>query len=140
MKIKSVPKEELETMQYDDLAYIILREKGKKMKTADIFKVVCSTLGMSDAEYEAKIADFFILLATEKRFMQLDKGYWDLKENHKVEIKEEEDDEQDVIEIVEETTEEETEEVIFDSKNSDDDEDDDGLKDLVVIDDDDEEN
>ena len=29
MKIKSVSKEELETMSFDDIAYVILKEKGK---------------------------------------------------------------------------------------------------------------
>ena len=29
MKFKTVKKEEIETMSFDDLAYIILKEKGK---------------------------------------------------------------------------------------------------------------
>ena len=32
MKLKNIPKEELETMNYDDIAYIILNEEKKKMK------------------------------------------------------------------------------------------------------------
>ena len=38
MKFKSVSIEELETLPFDDIAYIILKEKGKKMKINDIFK------------------------------------------------------------------------------------------------------
>ena len=73
MKLKSIDKDTLETMQFDDIAYIILKEKGKKMKITDIFKIICDALGMTDKEYENQIGDFFTLLATEKRFIQLEK-------------------------------------------------------------------
>ena len=36
MKLKSIDKDTLETMQFDDIAYIILKEKGKKMKSNDL--------------------------------------------------------------------------------------------------------
>ncbi len=139
MKIKDITKEELEAMPFDDIAYLILKEKGKKMKTVDIFGNIKELLGMSDSEYEARIADFFTLLATEKRFIQLEQGYWDLRENHTAKIEIEED-EEEIEEIEEETLEEtqiEEDEDIFlnDAKEPDDDETDDELKDLVVIDD-----
>ena len=73
MKLKSIDKDTLETMQLDDIAYIILKEKGKKMKITDIFKIICDALGMTDKEYENQIGDFFTLLATEKRFIQLER-------------------------------------------------------------------
>ena len=82
MKFKNVTKEELETMSLDDIAYMVLKEKNKKMKTIDIFKIISEELGFSEREFDEKIADFFALLATEKRFIQLDKGFWDLRENH----------------------------------------------------------
>ena len=129
MKIKDITKEELEAMPFDDIAYLIKKEKGKKMKTVDIFGNIKELLGMSDSEYEARIADFFTLLATEKRFIQLEQGYWDLRENHtaKIEIEEE---------TLEETQIEEDEDIFLnDAKEPDDDETDDELKDLVVIDD-----
>ena len=59
MKLKDITKEELEVMGYDDIAYLILEESKKKMKITDLFKKVCSLRGLSDAEYEAHIADFF---------------------------------------------------------------------------------
>lgn len=74
MKFKSVTKEELETMSFDDIAYIILKEKGKKMKINDIFKIICDTLCLGDSAFENQIGDFFTLLATEKRFIQLERG------------------------------------------------------------------
>ena len=86
MKFKTISKEELETLQFDDIAYIILKEKGKKMKITDIFKIICDSLNLGEAAFENQIGDFFALLTTEKRFIQLEKGYWDLRENHTAEI------------------------------------------------------
>jgi DNA-directed RNA polymerase delta subunit len=137
MKLKTINKEELETMSFDDLAYVILKEKGKKMKTADIFGTIKELLQMSDAEYEARIADFFTLLATEKRFIQLDKGFWDLRENHtaKIEIEDVEDEDEELEnEIIEETETEEDDIFLDESKEIDDDETEDELKDFVVLD------
>lgn len=137
MKFKSVTKEELETMSFDDIAYIILKEKGKKMKINDIFKIICDTLCLGDSAFENQIGDFFTLLATEKRFIQLEKGYWDLRENHtsEVDISALEDEEDDII------VEDEKEDVYEESTNyyddideMDDDKSDDDLKDLVIVD------
>lgn len=137
MKFKSVTKEELETMSFDDIAYIILKEKGKKMKINDIFKIICDTLCLGDSAFENQIGDFFTLLATEKRFIQLEKGYWDLRENHtsEVDISALEDEEDDII------VEDEKDDVYEESANYyddideiDDDKSDDDLKDLVIVD------
>ena len=137
MKFKTVNKEELETMSFDDIAYVILKEKGKKMKINDIFKIICDTLCLGDTAFENQIGDFFTLLATEKRFIQLEKGYWDLKENHtsEVNISDLEDDYDDDI-----ISEEEKDEVYEDNDyyddidDMDDDKPDDDLKDLVIVD------
>lgn len=139
MKLKSISEEEIETMSYDDIAYVILKEKGKKMKLLDLFNEVIEQLKLNKEEAENHLADFFSLLSTEKRFIQLDKGFWDLRENHtsKVELSDiEEDDEEDEIEVEEEQTPEEDEMYIDETKESDDDEVEDEYKDLVVIDDD----
>ena len=40
MKLKNLSKEELETLPFDDIAYIILKDKGNKMKINDIFKKI----------------------------------------------------------------------------------------------------
>ncbi|MCI6349876.1 MAG: DNA-directed RNA polymerase subunit delta [Tenericutes bacterium] len=139
MKLKSISEEEIETMSYDDIAYVILKEKGKKMKLLDLFNEVIDQLKLNKEEAENHLADFFSLLSTEKRFIQLDKGFWDLRENHtsKVELSDiEEDDEEDEIEVEEEQTPEEDEMYIDETKESDDDEVEDEYKDLVVIDDD----
>ncbi len=138
MKLK-YSREELEAMPYDDLAYMILKEKGKKMKTIEIFTVICKNLDLDINQYEDKIADFFTLLATEKRFIQLQKGYWDLKENHTSDIKieetvEESEEDDDIDMELKTPVEEEETPDYYDTKEDDDDDADDGLGDLVIID------
>lgn len=139
MKLKSIDKDTLETMQFDDIAYIILKEKGKKMKITDIFRTICDALGMTDKEYENQIGDFFTLLATEKRFIQLEKGYWDLRENHtsEINIQDLEDDMDDDIEVESPEEDNNTDEEgdYYDTiDDMEDDDSDDDLKDLVIVD------
>lgn len=140
MKFKTISKEELETLQFDDIAYIILKEKGKKMKITDIFKIICDSLNLGEAAFENQIGDFFALLTTEKRFIQLEKGYWDLRENHTAEIsiKEIEEELEDEIIDEEETEMEEPEEdegnYYDDIDDMNDDKEDDDYKDLVIVD------
>lgn len=138
MKFKTVSNEELETLPFDDIAYIILKEKGKKMKIQDIFKIICDTLNLGESAFENQIGDFFALLATEKRFIQLEKGYWDLRENHtsEISIKEIEDELEDDIVIEEEKEDDNDEDDNYydDIDDIDDDKEDDDLKDLVIVD------
>ena len=139
MKFKTATIEELETLPFDDIAYIILKEKGKKMKINDIFRIICDTLNLGESVFENQIGDFFALLATEKRFIQLEKGYWDLRENHtsEISIKEIEDELEDEIlpdSIVEEEDEEDEEDYYDDIDDMDDDKEEDDLKDLVIVD------
>ena len=143
MKLKDYSQEELELMNYDDIAYIILNEEKTKMKINVLFKKVCDALDLTDAEYEAKIADFFELLTTDKRFYMLEDGSWDLKELHNPKVVIDDEEDESIIEEVEnddeELIEEEEEEDIFYDRDQDDDLPDDDLEDLVVIDVDDEE-
>ena len=135
MKLKDIPKEELELMGYDDIAYLILEETKKKMKITDLFQKVCDILGLSEAEYEAHIADFFEILTTDKKFIMLENGFWDLRTRHSEKLViEDDDDEYEEIPKEEEETEEETEDDAFYNEDSDDDTPDDDLKDFVVID------
>ena len=140
MKLKDYKKEELELMGYDDIAIIVLQESGKKMKIADIFKKICDALEMSESEYENRIGDFFELLSTNKNFIMLENGFWDLKSKHnsKVVIDEEEE-VSEVLEEDEEELEETEEEDIFYENDDDDDIVEDDLNDLVIIDMDEEE-
>ena len=138
MKLKDISPEELELMGYDDIAALILEESGKKMKIFDLFKKVCEILHLTDAEFENKIADFFELLSTDKKFTMLENGYWDLRAKHNVEIVIDEEDDDTLSEVVEndedEIEPEEDETDIFYETDDTDDEDEDDLQDLVVID------
>ena len=139
MKFKTINKEDLETMPFDDIAYIILKEKGKKMKINDIFKIICDELSLGEDAFENQIADFFALLATEKRFIQLEKGYWDLRENHTSEInikdiEEELEDDELTEEKEDEDIEEHESDFYDDIDETDDDDTDDDLRDLVIVD------
>ena len=145
MKLNDIPEYELETMNYDDIAYIILKDEKQKMKINELFKKVCDALKLPEELFEEKIADFFELLTTDKRFIMLQDGYWDLKEFHnpKVVVDDEEDDLITNEEIEEQdddlVEEQEDEDDIFYDTDTDDDLPDDDLEDLVVIDVDDEE-
>ena len=147
MKLKGYTKEDLESMSYSELAEIILNEKGSSMKIVDIFKKICKLLEMSDAEFEAKVADFFELISTDKNFIVLEKGFCDLRKKHTPKVVIEEDDEE-VIEpeaVDEEETEPEddSEEDIFYDNSSDKDDvedNDDELSDFIVVDEEEEVN
>ncbi len=139
MKLKDYSKEELENMSYDDLAYIILTEKKKKMKIIDLFSEIGKLVSLPESAIEEKIGDFFEMLTLDKRFIMLDDGTWDLKERHAqnnmILDDEEEDISDEVEEDIEEDNEEEEDEIFYDE---DDDDSEDDLKDLVVISDEEE--
>ena len=135
MKITDLSKEELESKSYDDIAYMILESTGEKIKITDLFKEICDLLGLSNEEYEAKIADFFQVLSTDHRFIMLEKGFWDLKSRHQAKIIMEDDDED-----IDTGLDNEEEDIYYDEDEPTDDDDDD-LQGLVVVSDDsDEEN
>ena len=136
MKSIKLTEEELLSMSYDDVAYLILEQKKKKMKIQDLFKEVIKLMKLPDKVFEEHLADFFELLSTDKRFIMVDKGYWDLKINHKTKLIIEEEDEEDIIDTSEETEqqEEDEEEINYDEEVLDDDETEDDLKELVIMD------
>ena len=136
MKSLNLSEEELLSMSYDDVAYKVLEHREKKMKIQDLFKEVIRIMNLPESAFEDHLADFFELLSTDKRFIMLEKGYWDLKINHKTKlIIDEDDDEEEVIEDRDVEEDEETEEEInYDEELIDDDETEDDLKDLVVMD------
>lgn len=136
MKLKDIPQDELELMNYDDIAYLILEQEKKKMKINDLFKKVCDLLGLSEEEYITQIADFFEMLTLNKKFVMLENGYWDLRTRHseKIVIDDDDDDYEEVSEPEkeEETTEEE--DTTYDKETEDDDAPDDDLKDFMIVD------
>ena len=139
MKLKQIPKEELELMGYDDIALLILQESGKKMKLRDIFAKVINILGLSEERVDEELLDFFELMSINKKFVMLDKGYWDLQSRHKLDLvfdmDEDEDETSDEEELIEEETEDEEEDIFYDKEDETDDVVEDDLADLVVVDD-----
>lgn len=137
MKKINLTEEELAIMSYDDVAYLILENNQKKMKIQDLFKEVIKVMNLGDSAFEEHLADFFELLSTDKRFIMVEKGYWDLKINHSTKlIIDDEDDEEEILDEVEETNEDEEEEetINYDEELVDDDDAEDDLKDLVILD------
>lgn len=144
MKLKDLSKEELETMSFGDITEIVLSEKGASMKIVDIFKKICTLLEMSDAEFENKIADYFELISTDKKFIVLDKGYCDLRKKHTPKLIIEED-EEDVVEVEvtddeekDDIEEENDSDIFYDSSSEEDDveDTDDELTDFIMVDED----
>ncbi len=143
MSLKTMKKEDLELLSNKDIAFMILEEGKRKLNTADLFNKIIKLLELPESTFEKKIADFYTALATDKRFILLDNGKWDLRSNHtsdkviKVSDDDDEDENEDENED-EEKQEDEIEEDSFDDTEDEDYDDDtnEELKDLVVIDED----
>lgn len=136
MNIRNLPLEELELLSYADIAYELLKEDRKPLKTPVLFKEVCSLLEISEDAMFDMIGEFYTALTTDKRFVLLDDAEWDLKEFHIVKTiieDEEENSEEDEEEVdPEEVTETEDELVEQDIEDYEDIEDDD-LDDLSIL-------
>ncbi len=137
MKLKNISKEELETMSYTDITYLLLKENKKSMNTAKLFKNICDLLELTDEEYSEKIGDYYTSLTIDKRFHMLESGNWDLTENHKVELQIDDEEEIETEEETEESeeTEDEQEENIdsLDSLDDELDDVDDDTLDLSIV-------
>lgn len=142
MSLKKMSKDELELMSNKDITYLLLEESAKPINTLNLFKKIAKLLELPESTIDSKIADYYTALATDKRFIMLEDGSWDLRSRHtsdKVIKITDEDDEDDI----EENEEEEENEDDIEEDNYDDTEDEDydedtneELKDLVVIDED----
>lgn len=137
--------EDLELLSNKDIAELILQNSKRTLNTADLFKKIIKLLELPESTFEAKIADFYTSLATDKRFILLDNGKWDLRVNHTSDkvvkvVQDDDEDEEEEIEDKDEDDEsnEDEEEDSYDDKEDDvyDDETNEELKDLVVIDED----
>lgn len=142
MKVK-LTQEEIDTMSYDDVAFLILEAYGKKMKTPDLFTKVIKVMSLPEEEFSRGIGDFFELLITDKRFVMLENGFWDLKTNHSTKVVFDDEDDEDELDLIDTDDEDESEieeddtEINYDEDNIEDD-DEDELQDLVIIDETDE--
>lgn len=140
MKLEKLSKDELELLSYKDITNILLQEKGAQ-NTPTLFKQIVTMLELSDSFYESKIGDYYMMLTTDKRFILLDNGNWDLKDKHKsdkiINVDDDDDDEIELEDAQGKSREETDEENDYDSTDDDDYEDtEEDLKDLVIIDED----
>ncbi len=142
MSINDMSKDELELLSYKDITNILLEEKGA-MNTKDLFKTITSLLELPNSIFETKIGDYYTTLTTDKRFILLSDGTWDLRDKHtsdKVAIVVDDEDESDELDVTEDEENEEDieEDSSYDDVSSEDefDDSDDDLKDLVIMDED----
>ena len=138
MSIKNMKKEELELLSYKDITNILIEEEGPQ-NTPNLFKKIVDLLELDNKFYESKIGDYYMMLTTDKRFILLNDGNWDLREKHtsdkviKVEEDEDELDNDDVSSKSKDDIDDEDDD--YDSSDDFDDDDDD-FKDLVILDED----
>jgi len=139
MSLKNMKKEELELLSNKDITNLILEESKRKLNTADLFKKIIKLLDLPESTFESKIAEYYTALATDKRFILLEDGSWDLRSRHTSDkiLKIQEDDEEEDDEEQEEQEETIEEDSYDDNDNEEYDEStNEELKDLVVIDED----
>ena len=144
MDLKKMTKDELELLSNKDITNLILTDSEKSMNTADLFKKIIKLLELPESCFEKKIADYYTSLATDKRFVLLDDGTWDLRNRHTSDkvVKITEEDDEDEAEIKEDEDEEEDDDTLLEDSYDDtddtdyDDETNEELKDLVIIDED----
>ena len=142
MSLKKMKKEELELMSNKDITNLILEESKKSINTADLFKKIIKLLELPEKTFETKIGDYYTALTTDKRFILLEDGTWDLRSRHTSDkvIKFAEEEEDDEEEMIEETKDQddESEEDNYDDKDDEDydEETNEELKDLVIIEED----
>lgn len=134
---KKLKKEELELMSYNDIAFILLKEKSKQM-TLDLFTTIVEMLELPKKTVENRIGEFYTALTNDKRFILLEDGHWDLQQNHKVKSLTSEEDFEDFEEETEDYDDEEIEkeDEMFDNEDTDDDISDitEEYKNLVIVD------
>ena len=138
MSIKKMTKEELELLSYKDITNLLLEEEGPK-NTPELFKKIVKLLELSDSFYESKIGDYYMMLTTDKRFLLLDDGNWDLRSRHTSDkiVTVEDEEEETELEDSAVKAKDETDEIDYDLEQDDEfDDTDDDLKDLVILDED----
>ncbi len=143
MSLSKMKKEDLELLSNKDITNLILEENKKPLNTAELFKKIIKLLELPDSVFESKIGDYYTALSTDKRFILLDDGTWDLRSRHTsdkvVKVTDEEDEEEEETDADSEQLdqEEDIEEDDYDDTDEEYDEDtNEELKDLVVIDED----
>ena len=100
MDIKKMPKDELELLSNKDITFYLLEQSKKSINTKDLFTEIIKLLELPKKTFDEKIGDYYTSLATDKRFILLSDGTWDLRSRHTSDkivkvVDSEEDDEDD---------------------------------------------
>ncbi len=138
MSIKDMKKEDLELLSYKDITNKLLEENGAT-NTKDLFKEITTLLELPNSVFETKIGDYYTTLTTDKRFILLEDGKWDLRDRHtsdKLAMAMDEEDDADDMDVHNDVEEEQEESFDDVSTDEDFDETDEDLKDLVIMDED----
>ena len=147
MGIKNMSKEELELLSNKDITNLLLEEKGNQT-TAELYQKIIDALDLPQSTFDSKIGDYFTALSTDKRFILLEDGTWDLSSRHTSDhiLSNIDDEDEDDIDLdleekddEDEMMSEDDEDSVYDSADNEDDDfddDSDDLKDLVVLDED----
>ena len=138
MKLSNMSKAELEQMSYSELTEEILKE-GTPLNTLEIFRKICQLLELDEEVYNDKIGDYYTSLATDKTFILLPDGKWDLQTKHpaNINLNDEEIEDEEDLEMVDEAVSE-MEEMASDIDDIDEDIDEDDIEndiedDLTII-------
>lgn len=142
MSVRALKREELDSLSSKDVAYMVMEGSKRKLNTADLFKKVISLMELPEDTFEKKVADFYTSLSTDKRFILLENGKWDLRNNHTsdkiIKVSDEDEEEDEELEEIAEKEDDSLEEDNYDDTEDEDYDDDtnEELKDLVIIDED----
>ena len=136
---KKLTKEDLELMSYNDIAIFLLKET-KEQSTLEIFSKIVEMLELPKSTLESKIGEFYTALTNDKRFILLENGNWDLRQNHKstnITLEEDlEDYEEDIEDYDDIETEKEPEETFIEDTDDDISDVTEEYKNLVIVDED----
>lgn len=90
LDIREMTKEQLAEESLIDLAYAILEERKSPLAFQDLLKAIQNLNGMSDAEIQDRLVQFYTDMNIDGRFLLNHENGWGLREWYKVETIEEE--------------------------------------------------
>ena len=107
MKLSAMSKADLEQLSYIELTKKIL-EESEPLNTLEIFNKIYELLGLNKDTLTDKIGDYYTSLATDKSFILLSDGKWDLQKNHPaaISLEDEEIEDEEELESIEEMNDE----------------------------------
>lgn len=90
MSLKQFSQEQLQEMSLIEMAYEMLKNQKQPASFKEIMDEITATLGLSQDEVRAKIAQFYTDLNIDGRFLSLGENRWGLRVWYPVEQSEEE--------------------------------------------------